>query len=889
MFFEINGKWFVRGIVSFTPGRDYDNQHRDKPTVFTDVKKYVGWIKPYIDERVLHDESEVIVDYDEKLQLFNFETCGKMIDNSPYAYAKVNKVLPIEKDISCFATFISNVYAIAPAQCFPNLGIKSVAIHPKFDSATYAYDIALIEMYYPVERPAFRPMCLPVTPEMRIKSFENLYFTFGLGITAVTHLNQSECEANHTYSRLLKHVSRFCVEPADDVLLYSMFEGAPFFQKRTRGGKEQGFLLGILSLGYFMNSSRAFFINDINEYIDWILYNMKVYDPEETQTEQYSLQNASLPSKRNEPDERWWKTLNDRGSCGEPNTYIGKWYGNVMLPWIGWLQRDRHASIVDMRDSALATLIHARFALAAAVVMENTARWRFITFGALGSYFACQAANCEYLIRVVEIRDITIHPNYTKSPRQNDIALIEVWPEMFKSYENIQPICLPWTEDFGSYKTARLTVSTNAQLWINERQLERVNSTNCQQRFLANGYHVEKELISICAIYSKGQEPVTLVPGAPLQAEVILNGSRRYFLSGLSYDVTSNKIRIYPDRINTFFMPLIFIDINNYLDWILEEVYRVYSIRFRVSTNGTLEKKNNQLQLHQVHLSAFKSISKNQLLNFNKCGVTSLEKRDLLLYPKYPKKILRIHNSTIPWFGLFYSSYFDSKQSQCAIILVSDWYGISTASCANNSTGLVGFWNGEIVHLFPVRKVIVHSDYHPDDLNNNIAVVQLASSASNITQICLPLVDSIRTLDYERSKLGTYVTGMHYSYGVDTSFDLFSIPSNDRYVDSIYCEIYRNESKPKHERHSKPLNVNSTICVRNYDDPRFYGLETKIEGSPMFSLHVLDGVERHFLRGISLRSGTMADTASMFYLEIDDYLEWILDNMNDMSHSYLPK
>uniref|UniRef100_A0A182Q2S8 Peptidase S1 domain-containing protein n=1 Tax=Anopheles farauti TaxID=69004 RepID=A0A182Q2S8_9DIPT len=79
MFFEINGKWFVRGIVSFTPGRENNRDLCDgiKNTVFTDVKKYVGWITQHIDERVLHDENEVIVDYDEKLKMFNFETCEK--------------------------------------------------------------------------------------------------------------------------------------------------------------------------------------------------------------------------------------------------------------------------------------------------------------------------------------------------------------------------------------------------------------------------------------------------------------------------------------------------------------------------------------------------------------------------------------------------------------------------------------------------------------------------------------------------------------------------------------------------------------------------------------------------------------------------------------------
>uniref|UniRef100_A0A182MYH3 Peptidase S1 domain-containing protein n=1 Tax=Anopheles dirus TaxID=7168 RepID=A0A182MYH3_9DIPT len=80
MFFEVGGRWFVRGLVSFTPGRQNNNHLCDgsKHTVFTDVAKYRGWISNHIDTRVLHVDSEgVHVDYDEKLRLFDFTTCSE--------------------------------------------------------------------------------------------------------------------------------------------------------------------------------------------------------------------------------------------------------------------------------------------------------------------------------------------------------------------------------------------------------------------------------------------------------------------------------------------------------------------------------------------------------------------------------------------------------------------------------------------------------------------------------------------------------------------------------------------------------------------------------------------------------------------------------------------
>uniref|UniRef100_A0A182UQQ7 Peptidase S1 domain-containing protein n=1 Tax=Anopheles merus TaxID=30066 RepID=A0A182UQQ7_ANOME len=78
MFFEVSGRWFVRGLVSFTPARGISGLCDPlRYTVYTDVAQYVEWIKQYVDQRVLPVESEVLeVDYEEKLRLFNFDTCG---------------------------------------------------------------------------------------------------------------------------------------------------------------------------------------------------------------------------------------------------------------------------------------------------------------------------------------------------------------------------------------------------------------------------------------------------------------------------------------------------------------------------------------------------------------------------------------------------------------------------------------------------------------------------------------------------------------------------------------------------------------------------------------------------------------------------------------------
>uniref|UniRef100_A0A182QY42 Peptidase S1 domain-containing protein n=1 Tax=Anopheles farauti TaxID=69004 RepID=A0A182QY42_9DIPT len=132
MFLNVGGRWFLRGLVSFIPERDKTNlcdstQH----TVYTDVAKYVGWMRQYVDERVLPDESAIEVDYEEKMRLFDFATCGELqATNARYdrfppwtglVHASSNL---LDTDRSCLVTLVSQSYAIGPAHCFPNDGVR---------------------------------------------------------------------------------------------------------------------------------------------------------------------------------------------------------------------------------------------------------------------------------------------------------------------------------------------------------------------------------------------------------------------------------------------------------------------------------------------------------------------------------------------------------------------------------------------------------------------------------------------------------------------------------------------------------------------------------------------------------------------------------------------
>uniref|UniRef100_A0A182NVT6 Uncharacterized protein n=1 Tax=Anopheles dirus TaxID=7168 RepID=A0A182NVT6_9DIPT len=88
-----------------------------------------------------------------------------------------------------------------------------------------------------------------------------------------------------------------------------------------------------------------------------------------------------------------------------------EWLRYPIFPWIGWLHTNRNITIADLNNDAIATLIHTRFALSAAVIMENRQQWRFLTFGVLGSYYSCKSYECNRFIEEVEVRKISIHPN----------------------------------------------------------------------------------------------------------------------------------------------------------------------------------------------------------------------------------------------------------------------------------------------------------------------------------------------------------------------------------------------------------------------------------------------------------------------------------------------
>ena len=125
---RIEGRWFVRGIVSFIPLRKNTALcDTSKFTAFADVAKYLKWIEQYIDSRVLvFDTDDYEVDYEEKLPLFDLKTCGIKSDTflaegSHMSYPWVGFAV-VPRAALCVVTLVSDWYVIGPASCFENDG-----------------------------------------------------------------------------------------------------------------------------------------------------------------------------------------------------------------------------------------------------------------------------------------------------------------------------------------------------------------------------------------------------------------------------------------------------------------------------------------------------------------------------------------------------------------------------------------------------------------------------------------------------------------------------------------------------------------------------------------------------------------------------------------------
>ncbi|XP_040170638.1 uncharacterized protein LOC120904598 [Anopheles arabiensis] len=911
MFFEVSGKWYVRGLVSFTPLRGNTGLCDPlKYTAYTDVTMYLEWIKPYIDERVLSYESDVLdIDYEEKLRLFNFETCGAK--SSSYAENGINWTLPWLGAVRspnnvvprCTITLISEWYAVGPAHCFEDdrneafivLGsyvdlsntdcldrngttvcthpsqtrrIQRVIVHPKFDRNDYTNNIALIELLSPADttQPNVKPICLPVTSELRTNAKTNLHVaTASTEEVAyknifIRYVESDECLRRYSEQHIELNLDnkRFCAEVVDEhdrEKCIQLEAGAPLQERKIFNGTERYFLRGIELHGLACDSMGPTIYNDVEVYMDWILYNMRYNMQETPESVRISATNTTLEAEWNKLQKQPGKEklrLFNMDTCGLTNTGAVIIPQVTVLPWIGsfWEHDNVDSELSWLRS--MVVLISEWYAIAPKFITQNDVIWRFVV---LGKYNAndqinCTSSTCEKTFQLMEIKNI-ITP---KIESELLYALIEFVEPANLSNPYIKPICLPFMDQLHQHDPTVVVLSSlDHDQVVQNKKLKLINYSSCQQRFLHEKVynHFGDNLIR-CAVEVEKfrQMPLHSIPGSLFQMSLRYGDGTHYFLHGM--DVA------YPTKQDIFpvlnFGPYIYYPVKLAdLEWMMENIYEK-------ERNITLFRATES---KRISLKPVQHNSRQTLFNFNTCGESSIS---------YPT----------PWLGyvLYNAPTFDTVK--CMVTPISELHAVGPADCFDNSSQefllLFGDTNEAVkkecaaanypdscnlpTQSVAIQKIFTHPLYNKTR-NDDIALVKLATpvdtSRSNVKPICLPLIDTIR--NYDTSSL--VISSTRYN----------TVNVDDRYIDVEECQ-----------KRWQGLKVSFVVdrsihCVM---------LQRTVEntcvhlggGTSLHSLQALKLRDRHFLRGFFVAGSIFCSIHyPVLYVNTDAYLEWIIEHM----------
>uniref|UniRef100_A0A182ISK8 Peptidase S1 domain-containing protein n=1 Tax=Anopheles atroparvus TaxID=41427 RepID=A0A182ISK8_ANOAO len=263
MFFEYDGVWYVRGLVSFIPG--LNGQAKCDPyqyTVFTDVAKYLDWIQQkHKVQSFAANPVSALVKANPKLSQLNLDICGfnaypfrsesekPVFLNYPwvgvleYAVERTREARTL-----CHCVLISEWYVLTAAHCVAGVSDKhkllavrlgdydlssrtdcfdiddkrrcapevkllpvgKIITHKQYDKATYGNDIALLRLRTKadVSQDNIKPICLPMTPKLR-ETLPNVYVQAGwfrnssiMRRTAPTRQNGAKCREQYATEKI---------------------------------------------------------------------------------------------------------------------------------------------------------------------------------------------------------------------------------------------------------------------------------------------------------------------------------------------------------------------------------------------------------------------------------------------------------------------------------------------------------------------------------------------------------------------------------------------------------------------------------------------------------------------------------------------------------------
>uniref|UniRef100_A0A182NP87 Peptidase S1 domain-containing protein n=1 Tax=Anopheles dirus TaxID=7168 RepID=A0A182NP87_9DIPT len=911
MFFEMEGIWYIRGIVSFgTSSNSGSSSICDsaKYTTFTDVAKYVEWIQQNVDYPVSANEPTLGGDYEEMLKLFDLTTCGLASETSiangvrwtlPWlGFVGVYRSSKNPFDKTCAVTLLNKWYAVGPAHCFQNDGlerqvlfgsdkevtdpecqkenstclgfaqvlqIQRVIIHPNYNSSNIVDNIALIELLSPADtsQPNVRPICLPIADTLRKNETNGLTVASHSSVDnsyrsqPVQYVDSNECttEFGKLQFELTLKDKRLCAKMAseDAQNCEQLKAGTPLQDLRRNGEREQYFLRGFDLFGKSCSSSTPSVYNNVTTYLDWMLYNMKHDLQEQNEVEEQPVDNSSL-------ELAWTKSLPvmdqiklrlfNADSCGITTFNNETSVERTFYPWMGFLMSHRNMMSKSVYIESVVVLISEWYAIAPAHIVRNVASWRFIILGHLTPLLivSCEKMPCDHLFQKLEIRNIILHPRYTSDPLSHDIALIEFMTPANLTHRYIKPICLPLTELTRHGKPLEFNVLPSKNYDHELEYVSLLNPANCQERFAQQGLLINQQALPQCA-YSTDNGKNVLKSGALLQVQSLFGGRKKFFLKGIN---TQNDAfgKKYQD------LPYLFTDTDLHLEWIVKNVNINHP---NISTTNVEE--STLVDSRPVEYRPNKT-----LYNMTSCGT----------FPKLNDPSVKLYS---PWLG-FVSFAPDFTDLICITALINEWYAVGPAHILHEVTTEIQIKLGSIIdpddvctdedegtivcdpalRRIKVEKMIVHPQFNKADRSNNILLLKLSKPANmpELSPVCLPADESIRR--YQISEMKAHFLNLNTLNYVSKKLD------KNSYISPTDCQ-------QRWDRLALNYNIaNTSICVLHQQALNNDCVPT-LPGFPMYSVQTLNGIKRHVLRGFAQ---AWPDICSEYYPIIYTDIAWTI-------------
>uniref|UniRef100_A0A182JX56 Peptidase S1 domain-containing protein n=1 Tax=Anopheles christyi TaxID=43041 RepID=A0A182JX56_9DIPT len=334
MYFEIENRWYIRGIVSFSG----QNCQSADYAGFSDVATYLDWINRFTSGTQSSPYSSAVID---RQQLLALDICGANSypgtpeDAKPvfqgYPWLGVIEYVQSstgQRRVLCQATLITRRYVLTAAQCVSlsananqiigvRLGefdtvtnpdcalvggrrecqppvqavaIEEIIVHPGFNNPAFANDLALLRLQQQanINQDNIKPICLPFSTALKShkpsyyirtgwlarSTSSVLYRSFPSSIESVgcqDAYNDQDVPLEKTYGQI-------CIRrdnPAAGVCTFNM-AATPLQSVQVVGPSERYVLYGLLSFGPKQClETYPDVYTAIAPYVDWIVSSMR--------------------------------------------------------------------------------------------------------------------------------------------------------------------------------------------------------------------------------------------------------------------------------------------------------------------------------------------------------------------------------------------------------------------------------------------------------------------------------------------------------------------------------------------------------------------------------------------------------------------------------------